>query len=72
MPLAPPDLTGVSGPYPWIGGHNSGSLSNTYWSDGTLFDYNPGGWKIDDPKMHFYPGSHASRSNKWGTWKDTR
>ena len=56
---------GVSGPYPWMGGYNSGSLSNTYWSDGTPFDYNPGGWGIDDPKMHYYT------SGSWGTWCST-
>ena len=49
-----------------MGGYNSGSLSNTYWIDGTPFDYNPGGWGIDDPKMHFYTGS-----GNWGTWCNT-
>ena len=61
--LPPP---GVSGPYPWMGGYNSGSLSNTYWIDGTPFDYNPGNWGIDDPKMHFYTGG-----GNWGTWCNT-
>ena len=45
--------------YPWIGGSNVNSINT--WSDGSEWDYDPGGWTIDAPHSHFY------RTGAWGT-----
>jgi len=52
--------TSTSSPYPWIGSSNDGTTNA--WIDGTAFDYNPGGWSIDNPKGHLYRSNGA-----WGT-----